>query len=167
MEYIGSPFLFPLSCSFSFQFILRAVCGILVPWPGMKPGPRAWGAYSLNRWTFSKVPKWNIQRYNNQERSRINEPSLYTDRWCSADHKQEKHEGKGQLTISQMTLDTKDKRVNLESSWGTERHITREQMTFSATACCSPEETKGVGGRSNGKIPLRWWKNSVNLELEV
>lgn len=99
MQYVGSPFLFPLWCSFSFQSVLRAVCGILVPWPGMKPGPRAWGACSLNRWTSSKVSKWNIQRYSNQERSRINEPSWYTDWWCSAGHRQEKHEGKGQLTF--------------------------------------------------------------------
>ena len=96
----------------------------------MEPGPHTLGASGLHRWTSSEVPKRKIQRYNNQELFKTNEPCWYTDRWCSADRKREKHGRKGQLTISQMTLDTKDKRVTLDSSWGAERHITPEQMTF-------------------------------------
>lgn len=84
----------------------------------MQPEPRALEASSLCPWTSSQVPKRKIQKYNTQELSRTNEAYGYTDRWCSADHKQGKHEKKGQLTISQMTLDTKDNSVNLESSWG-------------------------------------------------
>ena len=34
-------------------------CGIrdLVPWPGIKPGPPALGAWSLNHWTTKEVPQ--------------------------------------------------------------------------------------------------------------
>ena len=28
----------------------------LAPWPGIKPGPRAWGAQSLSPWTSRDVP---------------------------------------------------------------------------------------------------------------
>lgn len=100
-----------------------------------------------------------------QELSRTNEPYWYTDRWCSADRKQEKHGRKGQLTISQMTLDTKDKRVTLDSSWGAERHYTWADDIQSYGSRFTTRNREGV--RKNGKISLRWWKNSVSLELEV
>ena len=34
-------------------------CGMqdLLPWPGMEPGPRALGAWSLSHWTTRKVPR--------------------------------------------------------------------------------------------------------------
>ena len=35
---------------------LVAACGILVPQPGMEPGPPALGAWSLNHWTTREVP---------------------------------------------------------------------------------------------------------------
>ena len=35
---------------------LRAACRILVPWPGIEPGPRAVRAWSPNHWTVREVP---------------------------------------------------------------------------------------------------------------
>ena len=32
-------------------------CGILVPWPGIDPGPRAVKALSLNDWTLMEFPQ--------------------------------------------------------------------------------------------------------------
>ena len=32
------------------------VCGILVPWPGIEPGPPAFKAWSLSHWTTREVP---------------------------------------------------------------------------------------------------------------
>ena len=45
---------------FSFLFIslvhlYPAVCGILVPWPGIKPAPVALEAWGLNHWTAREV----------------------------------------------------------------------------------------------------------------
>ena len=46
-----------------YLFILRIVfvslsgaCGILVPWPGIEPGPSAVKAESLNHWTIRQFP---------------------------------------------------------------------------------------------------------------
>ena len=38
----------------------HAACGILVPWPGIKPVPPALEAQSLNHWTAREVPLSNI-----------------------------------------------------------------------------------------------------------
>lgn len=35
---------------------LSGVCGILVPWPGIEPGPSAVKAESLNHWTIREFP---------------------------------------------------------------------------------------------------------------
>ena len=45
-----------------FYFILffwpcHVVCGILVPRPGIEPGPPALEAWSFNHWTAREVPK--------------------------------------------------------------------------------------------------------------
>ena len=43
-------------CCLIFFFFLRLVtCRILVPWPGIKSGPPALGAWSLNYWTTGEV----------------------------------------------------------------------------------------------------------------
>ena len=34
----------------------HAACRVLVPWPGIEPGPPASGAQSLNHWTAREVP---------------------------------------------------------------------------------------------------------------
>ena len=43
-------------CFFVF-FFDQTVCGILVPWQGIKPIPLAWAAQSLNHWTTREVPE--------------------------------------------------------------------------------------------------------------
>ena len=48
-------FSFSLWCLFLF-LLHRAACGILVPWPGIKPMPPAVEARSLNHWTAREVP---------------------------------------------------------------------------------------------------------------
>ena len=39
-----------------FFFSCTVVCGILVPWPGIRPVPPALEAWSLNHWTAREVP---------------------------------------------------------------------------------------------------------------
>lgn len=113
--YRGSLFLFPLNFLFLFSLEFYAQYG---PWfPDQACNSASCTATSgLCPWTSREVPKRKIQKYNSQELSRTNEAYGYTDRWCSADHKQGKHEKKGQPTISQMTLDTEDNSVNLKAA---------------------------------------------------
>ena len=50
---------FPLSLSLFFFFFFlphRASCGILVPQPGIEPGPSVVTVQSPNRWTVREVP---------------------------------------------------------------------------------------------------------------
>ena len=46
----------PLSLSLSFFFFGCMACGMLVPWPGIKPVPTAMKAWSPNHWTIRKAP---------------------------------------------------------------------------------------------------------------
>ena len=36
-------------------------CGILVPWPGIEPGPTAVKAPSLNHWTAREIPRTSLE----------------------------------------------------------------------------------------------------------
>ena len=47
---------------FSFLFFGCDACGILVPWPGMKPTPPALEVQSLNHWSARQVPRVVILR---------------------------------------------------------------------------------------------------------
>ena len=40
---------------FNIFWLRRAACGILVPWPGIEPGPSAVRAWSHNHWTTRKL----------------------------------------------------------------------------------------------------------------
>ena len=44
-----------LKCSDS----VVVICGILIPLPGVEPGPPTLGAWSLTHWTAREVPKGN------------------------------------------------------------------------------------------------------------
>ena len=44
--------------SFSLFWPLCEACGILVPWPGIKPGPSAVRAWSPSHWTVREFPQW-------------------------------------------------------------------------------------------------------------
>ena len=49
----------PVMCPLGFFFFFlpyQAVCGILIPQPGIEPVPPALGAQSLNHWTTRKSP---------------------------------------------------------------------------------------------------------------
>ena len=43
-----------------FFWLPWAACGILVPWPGIEPGPSAVKVLSPNHWTSRKFPKTSI-----------------------------------------------------------------------------------------------------------
>ena len=51
-----SSFFFSHSLSFFFFWPHPAVCGILVPWPGIKPGAPAVRMLSLKHWTTREFP---------------------------------------------------------------------------------------------------------------
>ena len=46
---------------------LVVACGNLVPWPGIKPWPPAWGVPSLSHWTIREVPTSFKFLYNTQQ----------------------------------------------------------------------------------------------------
>ena len=49
--------------SFFYLFIFgHTACGILVPQPGIEPGPPALEAWSLNHWTAREVPHFCFRK---------------------------------------------------------------------------------------------------------
>ena len=50
-----------LECLFFFFWPHHVSCGILVPWPGIKPTPLAMKAQSLNHWTTGEFPGMPFQ----------------------------------------------------------------------------------------------------------
>ena len=57
------PFLLFLRC-FAYFRLCHAVCRILVPRPGIEPGPPALGAWSLNHWTTREVVTTQILHHS-------------------------------------------------------------------------------------------------------
>ena len=47
---------FVLSLSVSLFWLHHTACGILIPWPGIEPGPLAVNAWSPNHWTTRELP---------------------------------------------------------------------------------------------------------------
>ena len=66
----ASCFCFVLFYSVLFVWPHCAACGILVPQPGIKPGPLAVRATSPNHWTTRELPQQSIPDWTNQRFSR-------------------------------------------------------------------------------------------------
>ena len=88
-------------CTMPFFFFWLRACGILVPWPGIKPAPAALEAWSLTHWTTSlfcrqltaecgphcKNPGRNFRMINNINQSILIYWFLTLHKtWCQALH---------------------------------------------------------------------------------